>query len=72
MWGEAFYSWVHMHPLFENIKKLKQKYFVYMSMFYVPTKLFQHKSTFYMIYVKMIKFDTPSNPYYSSLIQMYV
>jgi hypothetical protein len=27
-------------------------------MFYVPTKLFQQKSTFYMVYVKMKKFGT--------------
>jgi hypothetical protein len=37
-------------------KNLKQKCFVYMSMFYVPTKLFQQKITFYMVYVKMTKF----------------
>jgi CDP-diacylglycerol pyrophosphatase len=29
-----------------------------MSMFYVTTKLFQQKSTFYMVYVKMTKFGT--------------
>jgi hypothetical protein len=29
-----------------------------MSMFYIPTKLFQQKTTFYMIYIKMIKFGT--------------
>jgi hypothetical protein len=29
-----------------------------MSMFYVPTKLFQQKSTFYMVYAKMTKFGT--------------
>jgi hypothetical protein len=44
--------------IFENIKNSKQKCFVYMTMFYVPTKLFQQKQTFYMIYVKMTKFDT--------------
>jgi hypothetical protein len=26
-----------------------------MSMFYVPTKLFQQKPTFYMVYVKITK-----------------
>jgi hypothetical protein len=49
-----------MHPIFkmhfyifEKIyKKLKQNFFVYMSMFYVPTKFFQQKPTFYMVYVK--------------------
>jgi hypothetical protein len=39
-------------------KKLKQNCFVYISMFYVPTKLFQQKPTFSMIYVKMAKFGT--------------
>jgi hypothetical protein len=29
-----------------------------MFMFYVPTKLFQQKLTFYMVYIKMIKFGT--------------
>jgi hypothetical protein len=31
---------------------------MFYSMFYVPTKSFQEKMTFYMIYVKMINFDT--------------
>jgi hypothetical protein len=39
-----------------------QKYFMYVSMFYsmfyVPTKSFQEKMTFYMIYVNMINFGT--------------
>jgi hypothetical protein len=39
-------------------KNSKQKCFVYMSMFYVPRKLFQQKVTFYMVYVKMTKFGT--------------
>jgi hypothetical protein len=39
-----------MHPLFEIYlkisKKLKQKCYVYMSMFYVPTKLFSRKAEY--------------------------
>jgi hypothetical protein len=47
-----FFLSVHMHPLkyifgiFENIKKIKQKCFIYTSMFYVSIKLFQEKTIF--------------------------
>jgi hypothetical protein len=47
--------------IFENVKKFKQKCFVYNSMFYVSTKSFQEKTTFYVIYLKMTKFSTKIN-----------
>jgi hypothetical protein len=40
------------------LKNLKQKCFVYVSMFYEHAKLFQQKPSFYMAYLKMIKFGT--------------
>jgi hypothetical protein len=61
---------LHVHSLFEicfNIfENVKQKCFVYIFMFYMFTKSFK-KTTFKMIYIKMINFGTPSMPDYRAI-----
>jgi hypothetical protein len=65
-WGEAFFALrcictlylKYIFNIFENIKKIETKMFCVHIHVLVPTKLFQPKPTFYMIYVKMIKFGT--------------
>jgi hypothetical protein len=64
--GEAFLLSVTYAPFILNslllylkiLKKLKQKCFVYVSMFYGHAKLFQQNPTFYIAYLKMTKFGT--------------
>jgi hypothetical protein len=44
--------------IFENVKKIKEKHFVYISMFYVSTKSLQEINKFLHGLCKMTKFGT--------------
>jgi hypothetical protein len=58
--------------IFENVKKQTKILRVHLHILRVHEMVLRKKMTFYMTYVNITKFGTPSDPYYSLLILMYL